>query len=98
MSTYRSIIPVILLLAISSLFAHASGVNRPKPDISLTLIPPSPVTDQITLDVRAGIWNHTGAQKTVNVSFYLDKEAKGSLLHQQNIVVAAHANGLMKFP
>ncbi|MEO6148889.1 MAG: DUF4434 domain-containing protein, partial [Mucilaginibacter sp.] len=67
-------------------------------ELSLTLIPPSPVTDQITLDVRAGIWNHTGTVKTVIVSFYLDKEEKGSLLHRQNIVLAARSNGLVKFP
>ncbi|RYE22747.1 MAG: DUF4434 domain-containing protein [Sphingobacteriales bacterium] len=98
MHLYIKAIPVILLLAFSSPVVHASGVNGPKPDISLTLIPPSPVTDQITLDVRAGIWNHASAKKTISVSFYLDKEEKSSLLHQQNITLAAKANGLVKFP
>jgi len=32
---------------------EASGPS-PSPETSLTLIPPSPVTDQITLDIRGG--------------------------------------------
>lgn len=91
------LLAVILLVTMTAQFTHASPNKGPKPNISLTLIPPSPVTDQITLDIRAGIWNHTAATKTIEASFYLDTEKKGSLLHRQTITIAANDNGGIKF-
>ena len=38
------------------------------PDVSLTLIPPSPVTDQITLDVRGAIRNASDTARNARVS------------------------------
>lgn len=87
------------MLASSNTFVigMAKPKNGPKPEISLTLIPPSPVTDQITLDVRAGVWNHTGNKKNISVSFYLDKEDPKNLLHTENISIAANDNAGVKF-
>ncbi len=77
------------------------GMSKPRtgplPEISLTLIPPSPITDQVTLDIRAGIWNHTGNKKGITVSFYLDNEDPKNLLHTENIIVSAHDNAGIKF-
>ena len=55
----------------------------PKPVVSLTLIPPSPVTDQITLDVRAAVWNDGPTTRQFAVAVYLDDENPGNRLHQQ---------------
>ncbi|MEB0263272.1 MULTISPECIES: DUF4434 domain-containing protein [unclassified Mucilaginibacter] len=98
MNAYKLAIRVVLFLVVSSTFAFATPPGTAKPEISLTLIPPSPVTDQVTLDVRAGIWNNTTAKKTIYVLFYLDKVAKGNLLHQQTLILAAKSNGCVKFP
>lgn len=98
MKINRLLIAATLLLTIGNDIACANGVLPAKPAISLILIPPSPVTDQITLDVRAGIWNNTGVIKTVYVSFYLDAEKKGNLLYKQTITIAANANAGIKFP
>ncbi|MEB0249926.1 hypothetical protein QN344_07245, partial [Mucilaginibacter sp. 5B2] len=70
MNAYKLAIRVVLFLVVSSTFAFATPPGTAKPEISLTLIPPSPVTDQVTLDVRAGIWNNTTAKKTIYVLFY----------------------------
>lgn len=99
MKTYKLLITPILLFAISILPACAGSPKKTdKPEISLTLIPPSPVTDQITLDVRAGLWNNTSAKKAISVAFYLDKEQKANLLYKQDIVIGANANAGVKFP
>ncbi len=89
---------VLLAWSNSFVIGMAKPNNGPKPEISLTLIPPSPVTDQITLDVRAGIWNHTGSKKSISVSFYLDKEDPKNLLHTEELSIAANDNAGVKFP
>ena len=98
MKISRLLIASIVLLTIANHVAFADSVPPIKPNISLTLIPPSPVTDQIILDVRAGIWNNTDVKKTVYVSFYLDVEKKSNLLHKQTISITANANAGIKFP
>ena len=94
----KLLILVLLVLSWGNLLSQENSIQKSKPDISLTLIPPSPVTDQITLDVRAGIWNHTNVEKRVLVSFYLNKEKKANRLHQQSIVIAPNSASSVKFP
>ena len=94
----KLLILVLLVLSWGNLLSQENSIQKSKPDISLTLIPPSPVTDQITLDVRAGIWNHTDVEKSVLVSFYLDKVKKANRLHQQRIVIAPGTASSVKFP
>lgn len=65
------------------------------PAVALTLLPPSPVTDRITLDVRGTVRNLTGAPHTYDVAVYLDREEPGAQLHHQRLEVAAgEAKGL----
>ena len=64
---------------------------------SLTLIPPSPVTDQITLDIRAAVRNDTDTAKQFAVAVYLDEEKPGSRLHQETLNVAPRTSAGIKF-
>ena len=98
MKVYRLFIAIALLFLSGSQVSTALAVPVVKPTTSLTLVPPSPVTDQITLDVRAGIWNNTNAEKKVKVWVYLDTEKKRNLLYRQMITIAANANAGIKFP
>ncbi|MEO7315288.1 MAG: DUF4434 domain-containing protein [Ginsengibacter sp.] len=98
MRIYRLLSAAALLLILISQPALAHVKPKTNSNISLTLIPPSPVTDQIVLDVRAGIWNNTGKVKSINVAFYLDSENKANLLHHETITVPANANAGIKFP
>ncbi len=97
MKKLRFILIILATVMFGNLVAQESAVNKTKPELSLTLIPPSPVTDKITLDIRAGVWNNTGLEKKVNVSFYLDNEKASSLLHQQEISVSAGTASCVKF-
>lgn len=79
-----------MLLAVPALAAqHATQPAGPA--ISLTLIPPSPVTDQVALDVRAAVWNHGKEARTFAVAFYLDEEKPGAVLHRATVEVAPGA-------
>lgn len=49
--------------------------------ISLTLIPPTTITNQVDLDIRAGLRNEEGMAKIVELSVYLGKERPENLLH-----------------
>jgi hypothetical protein len=97
MKKHRFLLIITLLFTLFS-ESHASQQPLAKPEISLTLIPPSPVTDHIVLDVRAGIWNNTKVKKTIIVCIYLDKEDKANLLHQQTITLRGKSNTGIKFP
>jgi hypothetical protein len=58
-------------------------------DISLTLIPPSPVTDKIDLDIRGAVWNHEGHRKRFEVTVYLDAVQPAMLLHRAELDLPA---------
>ena len=92
------IIPLLLTLFICNILtAQEQTETKNKPAVSLTLIPPSPVTDQIMLDIRAGIRNETASPKVYTVSFYLDEEKIGNLLNQSKITVNSLVAKAVKF-
>lgn len=61
------------------------------PRVSLTLVPPSPVTNKIVLDVRGGVWNSGGTPVSFDTAVYLDRESSGALLHRESLHVAANS-------
>jgi hypothetical protein len=71
--------------------------SKGKPDVSLTLIPPSPVTDKITLDIRGAVWNHKNEAKTYQVGVYLDKENPKMILHKETLQIPASSCKGIKF-
>lgn len=66
-----------------------------RPGSSLTLIPPSPVSDKILLDVRGAVWDWTASAQDYSVRVYLDSEEPKMLLHERTLRVApGKAEGL----
>jgi hypothetical protein len=87
-----------LLSAWFSLAAAAAVVDAAEaPPLSLTLIPPSPVTDQILLDLRAAVRNKSDGPQTFNVAFYLDEEKPNSLLHREKLDVPGRSAAGARF-
>ncbi len=82
---YVCLLASCTILFCSSFICLADG----QPVTSLTLIPPSPVTDKIKLDIRGAIWNHTSRNRDFNVRVYLDNITKDSLLFDNELTVAA---------
>ena len=58
-----------------------------RPALSLTLIPPSPVTDQIVLDVRAAVRNDSDQPREYLLEFRLDPVKRGLVLHRETVEV-----------
>jgi hypothetical protein len=59
--------------------------------ISLTLIPPSPISEQISLDVRGAVRNTGADSKSYHIRVYLDKARPSNLLHEEEVVVRPQA-------
>lgn len=70
----------------------AQGRPRSKPVISMTLIPPSPVTDKITLDIRGALWNRSDKARRYQVTIYLDTEKRGERLYHETLEVEARSD------
>lgn len=60
--------------------------------VRLELIPPSPVTDKIVLDIRGAVENNGDSDRQYALSLYLDRESQVTLLHSETIKIAAHGN------
>jgi Domain of unknown function (DUF4434) len=58
----------------------------------LQLIPPSPITDEIILDVRGAVENKSDAARNYSISLYRDQESGISRLHTKNTRVPAHGS------
>lgn len=97
MTRYKIIFLFSLVLLCGTLLAQQKTTGFKKPDISLTLIPPSPVTNQITLDIRAAVWNKSAKTKNLSVAVYLDDETRQRLLYSQKLIVAAKKADGIKF-
>ncbi|MBN1394010.1 MAG: DUF4434 domain-containing protein [Pirellulales bacterium] len=65
---------------------HAAK-DRIKPSVSLTLIPPSPVTDKIELDIRASVRNRGNQNDAFTVSLYLDDVAPEKLVYCEEVTL-----------
>lgn len=63
------------------LWLFSPSVLHAKDGISLTLIPPSTITNKVDLDIRAGLRNEEERSKVVEVRIYLQEEKSESLLH-----------------
>jgi len=79
-----SVIFILILLLIP--FKTLFGYNNPQPH-SLTLIPPSPVSDKISISIRGSVRNQTDQLRTYDISIYLDNEDVSSLLYNEKISV-----------
>jgi len=97
MNTHKVVFRIILIITCIFNYGYLLAQNSNTREIGLTLIPPSPVTDQISLDIRAGIYNYHKAPKTMKVCFYLDNERKGKALFQKKVVVKPGSSLLVKF-
>ena len=61
------------------------------------MIPPSPVTDQISLDIRGAVWNRGVNDGPYDLAFYLDAETPQNRLHQEQVAVAQQSAAGVKF-
>lgn len=80
-------LPVLLLGGVA--WTLASGQQ---PLARLALIPPSPVTDKITLDIRGAVENLSNSSRTFLLALYLDQETPSALVRTKRLQIPAHAS------
>ncbi|HOB99814.1 MAG TPA: hypothetical protein PKM43_13865, partial [Verrucomicrobiota bacterium] len=83
-------VALVLLAGIGPIPTGADESNgaRAQGAVSLTLIPPSPVTDLISLDIRGAVRNEADTAKTFDVAVYWDAEVPDRCVHQATLQVA----------
>jgi hypothetical protein len=79
------------LLAMTPLLVSAQK-NR----VGLTLIPPSPITNKVEIDIRAGIVNNDDINKEIEIALFLNNEEQNSLLHYSKINLDAGKSHLVQ--
>lgn len=77
-----------LSLLLGLLWSAVPLLVSAKNGISLTLIPPTIITNQVDLDIRAGLKNEDDQLKSVELAVYLQKEKPDNLLHYAKKEVA----------
>ncbi|MCL4540045.1 MAG: DUF4434 domain-containing protein [Bacteroidetes bacterium] len=86
----KQVLKIMMVFAcLISSNAFARGSANSKPETELTLIPPSPVTDKITLDIRGSLWNRTEHTKKYRVTIYLDQAKREDRLYSESLEVGA---------
>jgi len=58
----------------------------------LELIPPSPVTNKVVLDIRGAVENNGNSASEYTISLYLDREVPSALLDKKEVKVGSHGN------
>ncbi|MFZ1934598.1 MAG: hypothetical protein WAU84_12685 [Thermoguttaceae bacterium] len=78
-----------LSLALLTLLPRQAYAAPAQTAARLVLIPPSPVTDQITLDIRAAVYWAGEREAKFEIAIYLGAEQPDKLLSRQDIDVPA---------
>ena len=71
-------------------------VSAQKNRVGLTLIPPSPITNKVEIDIRAGIVNNDDINKEIEIALFLNNEEQNSLLHYSKINLDAGKSHLVQ--
>lgn len=93
--TKKHLLFLSVLISLSTFSCKQS--DKTDPEIGLSLIPPTAITNKVNLDIRAGIKNTSSALKKIKVSIYLNEENDSHLLHQKEMSLAANTADYVKF-
>lgn len=72
------------------LLTSASCASAPL--VRLELVPPSPVTDKITLDLRGAVENSSNVRLLCRISLYVDRQSPVARVEALTSVIAPHAS------
>ncbi len=89
--------PALLAGILLSVAAAEQSVAPKKPEISLTLIPPSPVTDKVAVTICGAVWNRTNDPRAFDAAIYLNGEQPENLLHRVRIDSEPQSPGGFRF-
>lgn len=82
---------------LAGFLALALAASAQVPAARLELIPPSPVTDKIVLDIRGAVENHSSQPRVYSVSLFVDGQAAGNRVAFRKLRIPAHASAGVDF-
>jgi hypothetical protein len=65
--------------------------------VSLTLVPPSPVTNNVKLDIRGAIWNYSPKPVDYAINLYVDKISESNIIYSKNLKLNPGKNTGIQF-
>jgi hypothetical protein len=92
------VLVLVIVIGLSSFLLIPTGNktdNQSK--FSLTLVPPSPVTNKVKLDIRGALWNKSVKPLTYEVSIYIDRIEKDLCVNTKEIIVQPSGNAGVQF-
>jgi hypothetical protein len=94
---FKWVLIVVAFLGCTSFLYFSINKEDKQTRLSLTLVPPSPVTNQVKLDIRGALWNNTHENADYDITFYIDKIEKGSIIFEENKVIGPGKNAGIQF-
>jgi hypothetical protein len=80
---------LIVFIALSGFTAVMFMPDTNKTDeltkVSLTLVPPSPITNKVKLDIRGAVWNNSKTPINYKIKLYVDNADNNSCVFEQEI-------------
>jgi hypothetical protein len=64
---------------------------------SLTLVPPSPITNKVKLDIRGAIWNNSSKTKDYKVAFYINEAGNDICFYAKDLVLQPVSNAGIQY-
>jgi hypothetical protein len=78
---------IIILLTNFSCTRRNKDQNDKITKVSLTLVPPSPVTNQVKLDIRGALWNNYSEPVNYKISVYIDDMTDASRIFSDEVKI-----------
>jgi hypothetical protein len=91
------IFAIALICCSYVIFLPETGKTDKQTRVSLTLVPPSPVTNKVKLDIRGAIWNNSAATVDYKVSLYIDNVENDFCVYSKNIKLQPGSNSGIQY-
>lgn len=75
----------LIICLICSSYLSCSQQKNDGSSISMTLIPPTTITNKVDLDIRVGLTNNEDVAKLAQVNIYINNEEESNLLYQTKV-------------
>lgn len=83
---------VVILGSSTFMCTNQVRIGGDETKISLTIVPPSPVTNKIKLDIRGAIWNNAPDPVKYKVSFYIDRPDDKNCFYNKEVQIQPGKN------
>ena len=94
---WYSAVMLVVLCSCSVKNQLSTGKNDTSSRASITLVPPSPVTNKVKLDIRGAIWNNSDHDVKYDVAVYVDNVDDGSCVYRNSVQIKPSGNSGIQY-